>query len=92
MELLMKIRIKSYFAVGTTDHLREPTGSKKEMRIEVREGTTIDELLKTLPAMGPPEQFDDIMLHVFVNGHLKGFDYVLQPGDVLDLHIPVSGG
>jgi molybdopterin converting factor small subunit len=62
------------------------------MLVEVREGTTIDALLRTLPAIGPPEQFDDIMLHVFVNGRLKGFDYVLQPEDVLDLHIPVSGG
>jgi molybdopterin converting factor small subunit len=88
----MKIRIKSFFAVGATSHLKEPAGSRKETLVEVEEGTTIDELLKTLPAIGPPEQFDDIMLHVFVNGRLKGFDYVLKPGDVLDLHIPVSGG
>jgi molybdopterin converting factor small subunit len=88
----MKIRIKSLFAVGATDYLKEAPGSGKEMHMEIEEGTTIDELLKTIPAIGPPEQFDDIMLHVFVNGHLKGFDYVLQPGDVLDLHIPVSGG
>jgi len=88
----MKIRIKSFFAVGATGHLKEGPGSRKEMLVEVREGTTIDALLRTLPAIGPPEQFDDIMLHVFVNGRLKGFDYVLQPEDVLDLHIPVSGG
>jgi molybdopterin converting factor small subunit len=88
----MKIRIKSLFAVGATDHLKDTPGSGKEMLMEIEEGTTVDELLKTLPAIGPPEQFDDIMLHVFVNGRLKGFDYVLQSGDVLDLHIPVSGG
>jgi molybdopterin converting factor small subunit len=88
----MKIRIKSFFAVGATEHMKEAPGSRKEMLMEIEEGTTIDALLKTLPAIGPAEQFDDIMLHVFVNGHLKGFDYVLQPGDVLDLHIPVSGG
>ena len=88
----MKIRIKSFFAVGATDHLKETSGSRKEMLVEIENSTTIDELLKTLPAIGPPEQFDDIMLHVFVNGRLKGFDYALQPGDVLDLHIPVSGG
>jgi molybdopterin converting factor small subunit len=88
----MKIRIKSFFAVGATAHLKEQTGARKEMLVEVGEGTTIDELLKTLPAIGPAEQFDDIMLHVFVNGRLKGFDYVLQSGDVLDLHLPVSGG
>lgn len=88
----MKIRIRSFFAVGATNHLKEPAGSRKDKLVEVEEGTTIDEMLKTLPAIGPSEQFDDIMLHVFVNGCLQGFDYVLQPGDVLDLHIPVSGG
>jgi molybdopterin converting factor small subunit len=88
----MKIRIRSFFAVGATGHLKEPSGAEKKMLMEIREGTTIEALLNTLPAIGPPEQFDDIMLHVFVNGRLKGFDYVLQPGDVLDLHIPASGG
>ena len=88
----MKIRIKSFFAVGATDHLKEPPGFRKELRIEVEEGTTIDQLLRRLPSIGPPEQFDDIMLHVFVNGRIQGFDYTLQDGDVLDLHIPVSGG
>ncbi len=88
----MKIRIKSVFAVGATDHLKEPSRSRDSLLVEVQEDTTIDQLLRRLPSIGPPEQFDDIMLHVFVNGRLKGFDYTLQDGDVLDLHIPVSGG
>lgn len=88
----MKIRIKSVFAVGATDHLKEPSRSREALLVEVQEDTTIDQLLRRLPSIGPPEQFDDIMLHVFVNGRLKGFDYTLQDGDVLDLHIPVSGG
>jgi hypothetical protein len=32
------------------------------------------------------------MLHVFVNEEIAGFDKVLENNDIIDLHIPVSGG
>jgi len=60
--------------------------------VDLEEGATVRDLLWALPSLGPSEQWDDIMIHVFVNGELKGYDYPLRNGDVVDLHIPVSGG
>lgn len=89
----MEIRIKSFFAVGATLHMGGSSGrDARDLAVDVKPGATVSELLERIPSLGPPGQFEDIMLHVFVNGQLKGFDYVLQPGDVVDLHIPVSGG
>ena len=88
----MRVKIRSFFAVGVTDHLRPHFASGKDLIVEVEAGTDVEALLQKLPALGPPESFDDMMLHVFVNGRLQGFDCVLKPGDIIDLHIPVSGG
>jgi len=88
----MKIRIKSIFAVGLTEKLRSLFASGKDLVMEVEQGTKVQELLEKTGSMGPVESFDDLMIHVFVNGKQKGFDYELMPGDVLDIHIPVSGG
>jgi len=60
--------------------------------VDLEEGATVRDLLWALPSLAPSEQWDDIMIHVFVNGELKGYDYPLRNGDVVDLHIPVSGG
>ncbi|MBW1732058.1 MAG: MoaD/ThiS family protein [Deltaproteobacteria bacterium] len=62
------------------------------MKVGVQPGPTVEELLEKLASLGPKDQFDDIVIHVIVNRTLKRHDYVLQPGDVIDLHIPVSGG
>jgi len=89
---LITIKIRSTYAIGLTDHLRSQSASGKDLLVEIEENTNVEGLLQELPSLGPAEAFDDIMIHVFVNGKLRGHDYVLQPGDVIDLHIPVSGG
>jgi molybdopterin converting factor small subunit len=88
----MKVKIRSTFAIGATQDPQGRSPSNGPMKVDVQPGTTVEELLEKLPSLGPKDQFDDIMIHVFVNGTLKGHNYVLQPGDVIDLHIPVSGG
>jgi molybdopterin converting factor small subunit len=89
---LIKIKLRSTYGIGSTDHLRSGSSLGKDLVVEVEQGTNVEGLLQKLPSLGPSEAFDDIMIHVFVNGKLRGDDYVLQPGDVIDLHIPVSGG
>ncbi len=88
----MKIKIRSTFAVGATSHMGNESPKQGEFNLDIKEGTTVGDLLESLPSLGPSHQFDDIMIHVFVNGTLKGFDHILQDGDILDIHIPVSGG
>ena len=88
----MNVRIRSVYAVGITDHLSSQFGSDKDIVLEVDSGTTVEGLLRRLSSLGPAQAFDDLMIHVFVNGRVRGFDYVLQPKDVVDIHIPVSGG
>lgn len=88
----MKIKIRSTFALGLTDSLRTEMSSGRDILLEIGAGSSVASLLRRLPSLGPAHAFDDMMMHVFVNGKLKGFDYVLQPGDVVDFHIPVSGG
>jgi molybdopterin converting factor small subunit len=49
-------------------------------------------MLHKLTSIGPPNEWDDMMLMVFVNGESQGFDHVLQDGDIIDIHIPAGGG
>jgi len=88
----MRVRIKSTFAVGPSKRLQSQFASGEDLYLEVESGTTVEGLLHQLSSIGPPEEWDDIMINVFVNRKLRGFDYVLQPDDVIDLHVPVSGG
>ncbi len=55
-------------------------------------GATVLDLLNRLSSIGSPHEWDDMLLHVFVNNVLKGMDYVLQDGDEINLHLPISGG
>jgi molybdopterin converting factor small subunit len=89
---MFKVKIRSTFALGLTDELRTQMDSGDGFYLEVEQGATVQELLQSFPALGPPEVYDDMMMHVFVNGKLRGFDHVLQDEDVVDLHIPVAGG
>jgi molybdopterin converting factor small subunit len=93
-EFGMKIQVKigSVFAIGRTRALQERLGSGKDLEISLQAGTSIGQLLQRLPFLGPPDAYDDMMLHVFVNGIQRGFDHILQRGDRIDLHIPSSGG
>ena len=86
------VKIKSTFAIGLTATLRSQLASDNELSMEVEAGTTVGELLQKLSSFGPAETFDDKMIHVFIKGKLRGFDHILQSGDRIDIHIPVSGG
>ncbi len=86
------VRIRSSYAIGRTETFRENFAGGRDMIVEIEPGTTVDALLRRLPSIGPPEIWDDIMLTVFVNETLSGFDHVLEQDDVIDLHVPVSGG
>ncbi len=88
----MKVKVKSIFAVGSTVHLAKESKTNMHAFVDLPEGATVLDLLERLPSIGPREQFDDIMINVFVNGRLCGFDHPLSPGDEIDIHIPVSGG
>lgn len=88
----IKVRIRSVFAIGATHALREQSGSRKNLVVSLPVGTSVGQLLMELPFLGPSGSYDDMMLHVFVNGIQRGFDHILQHGDLIDLHVPSSGG
>ncbi len=88
----MKVEIKSMYTVALTKELQSQMSNSDSLLLELEEGTSIEALLRSFPHLGRPEAYDDIMIHVFVNGKLKGFDYILQEGDVINIHIPVAGG
>ena len=78
--------------MGSTAYLRARLASDRALFMDLKPGTQVKELLEKIPGLGPPESFDDIMIHVFINRKVRGFDDVLKHGDVVDVHIPVSGG
>ena len=84
---LMKIRIRSTFAIGSTGKMKAEFRRDEDVTLEVEPGTTIKTMLLDLPSIGSASSMDDLTIHVFVNGKLKGFDYVLKQGDVIDLRI-----
>lgn len=88
----IKIRLKSSFAVGPTEDFLANFQDGHEKIMEFDEGTTVLDLLNQLESIGEPHEWDDMLLHVFVNQEVKGMDYVLQDDDEINLHIPVSGG
>jgi len=88
----MRVQIKSTFAISLPEDLRRAFMSDKPLVMELEAGERVIDLLRRLPCIGPEEQFTDMMLLAFVNGRVRGFDHVLETGDVVDLHIPVSGG
>ena len=88
----MKIHLRSTYAVGSSGGNDEGNAPTAGSLVELAPGGTVQELLERFPALGASESYDDIMIHVFVNGRLRGFDHTLEPGDVVDIHIPVSGG
>jgi molybdopterin converting factor small subunit len=88
----MKVSVKSTFAFSLPEHLRETFMSERQLVMDLEPGARVCDLLNKLPAIGPEEIFDDMMLMVFVNGRVRGYDHALRSGDIVDLHIPVSGG
>jgi len=88
----IKVRINSSFAIGHTEAFVSKFNKKDGIFMELEPGTTVQELLLKLPSIGAPEHWADIFLHVFVNHEIAGFDKVLKDNDIIDLHIPLSGG
>ncbi len=88
----IKVTIRSGFAVGLTTKSRTRSGHAGDTILELASETTIKDMLHTLTSIGPPSEWDDMMLMVFVNGEAQGFDHVLKDGDVIDIHIPAGGG
>lgn len=88
---MITIEIRSFFAGGLPDDLWSQFISGNSLVVEVEPGTSVEGLLRKLPWLGLGESFDDMIL-VFVNGQQQALNYVLQSEDVIDLHIPASGG
>lgn len=88
----IKIKLKSSFAVGSTEEFMKSFLEGHEVIMELDKGTTVEGLLMSLSSIGSPDEWDDMLLHVFVNEVVKGMDHVLEDGDIIDLHIPISGG
>ena len=88
----IKIRLKSSFAVGATEYFLANFQDGHEVIMEIDNGTTVLDLLNQFSSIGAAHDWDDMLLHVFVNQVLKGMDYVLQDGDEINLHLPTAGG
>lgn len=88
----INIKLKSSFAVGVTEEFLADFQDGHEVIVELDEGETLRDLLLKLSSIGNPEEWDDMLLHVFVNDVIRGMDYILQNGDEVNLHLPVSGG
>ncbi len=88
---MITVKIRSFFAAGLPDDLWSQFMSGNSLVVEVEPGTSVEGLLRKLPWLGLGGSFDDMIL-VFVNDQQQALNYVLQSEDVLDLHIPASGG
>jgi len=91
-EKKIKIRLKSSFAVGVTEEFLAKFQNGHEVIVELDQGATVLDLLGRLSSIGSPNEWDDMLLHVFVNQELRGMDYLLQDNDEINIHLPVSGG
>jgi molybdopterin converting factor small subunit len=89
---LIKVIINSTYAIGDMTGFTSPSNDHDNIIMELEPGTTVEGMLLKMPFIGSPERWDDIMLHVFVNQKIAGFDQILKDNDIIDLHIPVSGG
>jgi hypothetical protein len=88
----IKVIINSSFAIGHTEAFVSKFNKKDDIIMELEPGTTVYDLLLRLPFIGAPENWSDLFLHVFINHKMAGFDKVLEDNDIIDLHIPLSGG
>jgi molybdopterin converting factor small subunit len=88
----IKVKINTTFAIGNSEAFNSQFDRNGDLFLELKAGITVQELLLGLPSLGPPENWSDLFLHVFVNHKVAGFDQVLEDNDILDIHIPLSGG
>jgi molybdopterin converting factor small subunit len=91
-EYKIKIKLTISFAVGATEEFIANFQDGHEVIMEFDKGAPVLDLLNRLSSIGSSPEWDDMLLHVFVNNVLKGMDYVLQDGDEINLHLPISGG
>jgi molybdopterin converting factor small subunit len=85
----VKVIINSTYALGNAKAF---SYENDDIVMELEPGTTVEGMLLKMPSMGSPDRWDDIMLHVFVNQKIAGFDQVLKENDIIDLLVPASGG
>ena len=88
----IRVKLNSSFAIGQTEAFLSQAHKKKDLPLELEAGTTVNDLLLKLPAIGSAENWSDLFLHVFVNHKMARFDQILKDGDIIDVHIPLSGG
>ena len=88
----IRVKVRSCYAFSLTQEQQEKFTSGEGLVMDFERGSTVEQLLEKLPFVGGPDEWNDLFLHVFVNGQVKGYDYALKPDDVVDLHIPCSGG
>ncbi len=88
----IKVKINTTFAIGNTEAFNSQFDRNGDLILELEAGTTVQEVLLGLPSIGAPENWSDLFLHVFVNHKVAGFDQVLENQDIIDIHIPLSGG
>ncbi|EFK07833.1 conserved hypothetical protein [delta proteobacterium NaphS2] len=88
----IRIKLNSCYSIGRSEAFRSRFSCEEDFNVVLASGTTVEELLLQLPGIGKPEEWDDLDLHVFINHKSVDFDKVLAEGDVVDIHIPSSGG
>ena len=86
------MEIRSGFAVGHTEVFKSRSSGDRDVTLKLDPGTTIKDLLHQLTSIGPSDEWDDMMLMVFVNAEARGLDNVLQDCDTIYFHIPAGGG
>jgi molybdopterin converting factor small subunit len=92
VEEQIRIKLNSCYSIGRTEAFLSRFTSEEDYTMVLPSGTSVEELLLQIPGIGRPEEWDDMDLHVFINHKSVDFDRVLEEGDVVDIHIPTSGG
>jgi molybdopterin converting factor small subunit len=88
----IRVKINTTFAIGDTAAFDSQFDQNGDLSLKLDPGSTVQDLLLRLPGLGSPENWSDLFLHVFVNHRVAPFDRVLEDQDVLDIHIPLTGG
>lgn len=88
----VRVKINTSFAIGAAAAFQVQYDQQGDLYLELSPGSTVQDLLRRLPGLGSPENWSDLFLHVFVNHRNAPFDRVLEDQDVIDIHIPLTGG
>jgi hypothetical protein len=88
----IRVKINTAFAIGDTGAYESLLDERGDLILEFGPGATVQDMLLRLPGLGSPENWSDLFLHVFINHRVAPFDRVLEDQDVIDIHIPLTGG